>query len=155
MESLARPTSRFVRLARLCKAHPWRTFGVWLVALVLIQVVASGVGKKQISSFRLPGTESQRAYDLLAAHFPAAKGDTDQLVFHARSGSLSDPPTRARITAALQRTAAAGPVARIDSPFSPRGRVTRDGRIAVATINYDKSTNDIDLATLRKVEKAA
>ena len=51
----------------------------------------SSVGVKQISSFRLPGTESQRAYDLLAEHFPAAKGDTDQLVFKARSGTLKRP----------------------------------------------------------------
>src|SRR3954469_5720218 len=120
MASLARPTSRFVRLARLCKAHPWRTVGVWLLLLVLVQAVASGVGKKEISSFRLPGTESQRAYDLLAAHFPAAKGDTDQIVFKARQGTLTDPATKERIAAALKRTAASGPVASVDSPFSPR-----------------------------------
>ena len=82
------PPSRFVRLARLCNRHRWRTFGAWLLALVAIQVVASSVGVKEISSFRLPGTESQRAYDLLAEHFPAAKGDTDQLVYRARTGTL-------------------------------------------------------------------
>src|SRR4051794_7262141 len=153
--SPTRTASRFVRLARVSRAHPWRTFGVWLLALVALQAIAAGVGKKQISSFRLPGTESQRAYDLLAAHFPAAKGDTDQLVFKARSGTLTDPATKGRIVAALKRTAASGPVASVDSPFSPRGRVTKDGRIGVATINYAKSTNDIDLATLQKVEKSA
>ena len=92
-------SSRFVRLARVCNRHRWRTFGVWLLALVVIQVIASSVGVKQISSFRLPGTESQRAYDLLAQHFPAAKGDTDQLVFKARTGTLKDPAIKARIDA--------------------------------------------------------
>ena len=87
-------SSRFVRLARVCNRHRWRTFLAWLLALIVVQVVASAVGTKQISSFRLPGTESQRAYDLLAQHFPAAKGDTDQLVFKARTGTLKDPPTR-------------------------------------------------------------
>jgi uncharacterized membrane protein YdfJ with MMPL/SSD domain len=87
------PPSRFVRLARLCNRHRWRTFGVWLLALILIQVVAASVGVKEISSFRLPGTESQRAYDLLDEHFPAAKGDTDQIVYKARNGSLEDTPT--------------------------------------------------------------
>ena len=57
---------RFVRLARVCNRHRWRTFLVWLLALVVIQVIASSVGVKQISNFRLPGTESQRAYDQLA-----------------------------------------------------------------------------------------
>src|SRR5258705_7813696 len=90
MSSPARPASRFVRLARICNAHRWRTLGVWLLALIAIQVVASGVGTKQISSFRLPGTESQRAYDLLAKHFPSAKGDSDQLVFSARGQVTKD-----------------------------------------------------------------
>src|SRR4051794_6736478 len=89
MPSAPRP-SRFVRLARVCNRHRWRTFLAWLLALVAIQVIASSVGVKEISSFRLPGTESQRAYDLLADHFPAAKGDTDQVVFHAREGTLRD-----------------------------------------------------------------
>jgi RND superfamily putative drug exporter len=155
MSSPARPASRFVRLARICNAHRWRTFGVWLLALIAIQVVAAGVGTKQISSFRLPGTESQRAYDLLAKHFPAAKGDSDQLVFKARTGRLTDAADRTRIDAALKKVAAANSVASVESPFSPRGQVTKDGRIGVATINYKKSTNDIKPTTLENVEKAA
>ena len=155
MSSTPRTPSRFVRLARLCNRHRWRTFGAWLLALVVIQVVASGVGVKQISSFRLPGTESQRAYDLLAQHFPAAKGDTDQVVFRARTGTLRDAANRARIDAALRKVAAAGSVASVDSPFSPRGQLTRDGRIGVATLTYKKSTNDIKPKTLEGVENAA
>src|SRR3954454_24501168 len=155
MASLARPTSRFVRLARLCKAHPWRTVGVWLLLLVLVQAVASCVGKKEISSFRLPGTESQRAYDLLAAHFPAAKGDTDQVVFRTRSGKLTDGATKARINAALKRVAAEPNVGSVVTPFSPSGQISKDGRIGVALVNYDKSTNDIDPPKLEPVEKAA
>src|SRR5215213_10687580 len=127
-ETASKP-SRFVRIARLCNRHRWRTFGAWLLALIAIQVVASNVGVKEISSFRLPGTESQRAYDLLADHFPAAKGDSDQLVFRARTGKLTDGPNKARIQAALERVAATDDVAGVESPFSPRGQVTKDGRI--------------------------
>src|SRR3954464_7010340 len=123
--------SRFVRLARVCNRHRWRTFLAWLLALVVIQVVAAGVGTKQISNFRLPGTESQRAYDLLAEHFPAAKGDTDQLVFKARSGTLKDPETRARVSAALERVRNEKPVANVIGPFDRGGRITKDGRIGV------------------------
>src|SRR3954469_5862241 len=147
--------SRFVRLARLCNRHRWRTFGVWLLALVAIQAIASSVGVKEISSFRLPGTESQRAYDLLAQHFPAAKGDTDQVVFNARTGTLRDAANRARIDAALERVAAQGSVASVESPFSARGRLTKDGRIGVAAVNYKQSTNDVKPKTLEKVENAA
>src|SRR3954464_4210566 len=124
MSLASRPASRFVRLARICSAHPWRTFFVWLLALVALQAIAGAVGKKEISSFRLPGTESQRAYDLLAAHFPAAKGDTDQLVFKARSGTLSDSANKARIEASLKRVTAEPSVGSVISPFAPGGRLT-------------------------------
>src|SRR3954453_9212704 len=150
-----RTPSRFVRLARACNAPRWRTFFAWLVALIALQAIAAAVGTKQISSFRLPGTESQRAYDLLSQHFPAAKGDTDQVVFRARSGKLADPATKARIQAALQRVAGDKLVGSVDSPFSPRGQISRDGRIGVANVNYKKSTNDIKVGPLEKVENEA
>src|SRR3954463_9649929 len=124
--------SRFVRLAHVCKAHPWLTFGAWLVALVLLQGIAAGVGTKKISSFRLPGTESQRAYDLLADHFPAAKGDTDQIVFKARTGTLKD--SQPQIDAALAKVKQSSDVASVASPFGDGGRITEDGKIGVATL---------------------
>jgi putative drug exporter of the RND superfamily len=155
MTSATRTPSRFVRLARICSAHPWRTFFAWLLALLVIQAIASSVGTHKISSFRLPGTESQRAYDLLAKHFPAAKGDTDQLVFRARSGKLTDPAEKARIAAALKRVDASPDVGTVVSPFSPGGQITGNGKIGVALINYSKSTNDIDPGPLEKVENAA
>src|SRR4051794_9820227 len=105
-----RRRSRFARLAGVCNRHRWRTFLAWVLALVVIQVVAGSVGKKEISNFRLPGTESQRAYDLLSRHFPAAKGDTDQVVFRARNGTLRDAAAKTRIQAALKRVAAEPPV---------------------------------------------
>src|SRR6478735_7053696 len=97
--------SRFVRLARICNRHRWRTFFAWVLALVAVSFVANAVGVKEISSFRLPGTESQRAYDLLAEHFPAQKGDSDQVVFRARTGTLEDAANRAAIDATVKRVA--------------------------------------------------
>jgi RND superfamily putative drug exporter len=155
MSVTTRPTSRFVRLARICNRHRWRTFLAWLLALAVIQVVAQSVGVKEISSFRLPGTESQRAYDLLAQHFPAAKGDTDQLVYRAKTGTLNDPANRAKIEASLKQVRADQNVASVASPFGEGGRITKDGRIGVATFNYKESTNDIDPNDLEKVQDAA
>src|SRR4051812_29042969 len=151
----SRPASPLVRLARLCNRHRWRTFGVWLLALVVVQLLAASVGTKQISSFRLPGTESQRAYDLLAEHFPAAKGDTDQIVFRARQGTLRDPATRARIEAALAKARRSPDVASIQSPYGAGALLTRDGRIGIATLTYAESTNDIKPAKLESIEKSA
>jgi RND superfamily putative drug exporter len=144
-----------VRLARICNRHRWRTFFAWVAALVVIQVVASSVGVKEISSFRLPGTESQRAYDLLAKHFPAAKGDTDQIVYRARSGSLNDPNNKQAIESSTKTVAGNKDVAGVASPFGPGGRLTKDGKIGVATLTYKESTNDIKLDPLKKIQKDA
>src|SRR3954469_13491523 len=148
-------SSRFVRLARICNRHRWRTFFAWVAALVVIQVVASSVGVKEISSFRLPGTESQRAYDLLADHFPAAKGDTDQIVFRAKSGTLNDPNNKQAIAAALKKVAANKDVANVASPFEEGGQLTKDGRIGAPTLNYKESTNDVDLKPLQDIQEDA
>jgi putative drug exporter of the RND superfamily len=147
--------SRFVRLARLCNRHRWRTFGAWLLALVAIQVLASAIGVKEISSFRLPGTESQRAYDLLAERFPAAKGDSDQVVYKARTGTLRAGAARERIEASLKQVGKDPNVAAVTSPFGQGGRLTEDGRIGVATILYKESTNDVTPADLERIENAA
>jgi putative drug exporter of the RND superfamily len=151
----SRSPSHFVRLARTCNRHRWRTLGAWLAALVVVQLIAAGVGTTQVSSIRLPGTESQRAYDLLAEHFPAAKGDTDQIVYRATSGTLEDPANRDRIRDSLQRVAATGHVAGIQDPFGPGGRLTADGRIGVASVTYAQSVNDIEPAALEEVEHGA
>src|SRR3954453_7818793 len=148
-------SSRFVRLARACNRPRWRTFFAWVLALVVIQGIASGVGTKEISSFRLPGTESQRAYDLLAEHFPAAKGDTDQIVYRARTGTLNDAANRKAIAASIKEVAAQPDVASVASPFGQGGRLTEDGKIGVATLNYKESTNDIDTDALKAVQKDA
>src|SRR2546422_655817 len=125
------PSSRFVRLARLCNRHRWRTFFAWLLALVALSLVAGAVGTKDLSTFRLPGTESQRAYDLLADHFPAQKGDTDQIVFNVKSGTLTDAANRTGIDAALKKVADQGYVASVASPFAEGGRLTDDKRLGV------------------------
>jgi RND superfamily putative drug exporter len=155
MSTTPPPASLFVRLARACNAHRWRTFLAWLLALAVLQILGSAVGAKEIQSFRLPGTESQRAYDLLAEHFPARKGDTDQIVYRARTGTLRDAANRAAITSTLKQVAAFKEVSSVTSPFSPAGRLTKDGRIGVALIDYRRSTNDLKAKDLEKIEKAA
>jgi len=142
-------------LARACNAHRWRTFLAWLVALAAIQVIASGVGTKKIEAFRLPGTESQRAYDLLARHFPAQKGDLDLFVYRARTGSLKDRPARSAIEATLRRVAAEKGVATVVSPFATGRKLTPDGRVGIASVIYNRTTNNLALTDLKTIQADA
>ena len=49
-----------------------------MLAVVAATALGQAVGTRDISSFRLPDTESQAAYDLLATHAPQASGGMDQ-----------------------------------------------------------------------------
>ena len=79
-----------VNIARWTMRHRRTVVVAWIVAAIGIFAVSNSVGKKTASSFTLPGTNSQQAVDLLQSHFPAQAGDADQIVFHAKTGTLTD-----------------------------------------------------------------
>ncbi len=63
----------------------------WLVALVGVVAVSQSAGTDYRNSASLQGTDSQRAAYLLERDFPAKSGDSDQVVFRARNGRMTDP----------------------------------------------------------------
>jgi putative drug exporter of the RND superfamily len=147
------PSSRFARLAHWCATHRKITFLSWIVVLIATQAIGHTVGQKQISSVRLPGTEAQRAYDLLAKHNPTANGDSDQLVFRARTGTLA--AHKPRIDAALAKVRANSEVAAVSSPLAQGGQLSADRRIGVASVTYKGSVDDADTGDLKAVQAAA
>ena len=49
--------------------------------------LAAGAGGGFVNNFTLPGTESQRALDLLQERFPQQAGDSSQIVFPSATGA--------------------------------------------------------------------
>ena len=58
---------------------------------VLTTAIAAAAGRNYATNFSLPGTESQRALDLLKKEFPAQSGDVDTIVFHTANGHGQGP----------------------------------------------------------------
>jgi putative drug exporter of the RND superfamily len=146
-------------LARWCMAHRRRVVVAWVVVAVLVTVVAQAVGPKYASVYSLPGTETQRAHDLLAQEFKAQSGDTDAIVFHASQGTIESAAVRAAITPLLARVGGLPHVAGVVSPYGARGaaQVSKNRMTAFATVNYDKAANLLPNATgtpLLKLVKA-
>lgn len=135
--------------------HRWQTFALWVVAVVAVMFVGQSVGTRDIASFRLPNTESQAAYDLLAAHNPQANGGTDQLVFQARSGTLRDGAARAGVEAALRAVRGDAIVADVSDPAAAGGQLTPDGRIGVATITYEDEFQAFKPPDFKRVQEKA
>ena len=118
---------------------------------------ADRLGRRNEGDPELPTARHREPAGLrqLAKHFPAQKGDSDQLVYQAKSGSLEDARTRSTIEQNLKQIASSPKVAGIETPFAPGGQISKDGRIGIATLNYKKSTNDLEPADLEKIEKDA
>ena len=145
------------RLARWCATHRRRTVVAGIAVLVVVGAVSSAVGARTSTDFALPGTESQRAQDLLQRNFPARAGDVDQIVIHARQGAVSDPGVRARVAPVLARIARLPHVAAVASPYRPGGgqAISRDGRIAFATVTFDEQAQNLPKAAIQRVMSTA
>ena len=132
-----------LKVTRWCIAHRGRVFVAWLVVAIVTTAVAGAAGRDYATNFSLPGTESQRALDLLKKEFPAQSGDVDTIVFHNANGTVDDPQVRAAMTKLLGQVSGDPHVVSVRSPYGPDGsvQVSRDRKTAFATINYDKPAN--------------
>jgi len=136
-------------LAHWCVAHRRRVLVAWIVVAVLTTVIAHAVGPSYVTSFGLPGTDSQRALDLLKHNFKTQSGDIDTVVLHVSRGTVDSPAVRAAITPLLTRVGALQHVAGVISPYSARGavQVSPNRMTAFATVNYDQPANVLANAT--------
>ena len=131
------------RLARWCVEHRRRVLVAWIVAVVGVVALGRVAGGEYTNSFKLPDVESQRAFDLLKARFPTRAGDSAQVVVSARAG-VRDPAVQARTEQLLGRIARLPDVSGVISPYdAPDRAISPDGRIAFATVQYDRRARDV------------
>jgi putative drug exporter of the RND superfamily len=141
------------RVASWTIAHRRVTLACWIAILIAVSIGAGAVGTRQATNFTLPGTDTQRAIDLLKREFPAQAGDEDQIVMRATAGRIDAPALRARISRMLRQVAGSPHVSGVVSPFSPQGSgaISRDGRIAFATVAFDRRANQLPKAAVDRV----
>ena len=118
---------------------------VWVAVAVLATVLAQSVGSNYVSVFSLPGTQSQRASDLLKREFRAQSGDVDTIVFHVSQGTIDSPAVRAAVAPLLSSVGKLADVAGIVSPYASAGavQVSANRMTAFATVNYDRPANQL------------
>jgi RND superfamily putative drug exporter len=129
----------------------------WIVLLVGSLGISGAVGTNYSSDFSLPGTESQRAADLLKKDFPAQSGDTDQIVLYTPGASVTAAATKATVETMLQKVSALPHVSGVISPYSAAGvhAISTDGQIAFATVNFDEKANLLPKGAIEKVISTA
>jgi len=143
-------------LARWSTAHRRLVVGIWGVVLAAGIAVVLGIGNRYNNDFQLPNTGSQQARALLAAGFPAQAGDSDQIVFHARSGTLTERSARRRVEAVLDRVAQLPGVDSVASPFTAANHaLSRNRTIGFATVVLRRAGSHVANATTNHVISAA
>jgi RND superfamily putative drug exporter len=142
-------------IARTLTRHWIRgLIGLFASLIVLGAIIGSQSGSAT-TDFSIPGTESQKAIDLLEDRFPAAAGVDSQVVFTTQDGKLTDPDKRAAVEASLAAVKKLEGVASVDDPLAEGGAIAPDGRTAFSTVRYETDPVDIEKEQGEDFEKAA
>jgi putative drug exporter of the RND superfamily len=138
-------------LARLCYSRRKLVLVTWLLVLVGLWIITGAVKGKYRTDFKLPGSESQAALDLLQSRGAADRsGISTQIVFKADQG-VNDPAVKSRMEQFFSDVESSVDNVSISSPYDSANafQVSADGNIAYAQLNLgdrpqEQYVNDAD-----------
>ncbi|MBO8195127.1 MMPL family transporter [Streptomyces oryzae] len=129
---------------------------LWVVLLGVAGAAAASAPAATATSFSIPGTEAQKAFDLLEDRFPGTKADgaTARVVFKAPGGEkITDPQNKADIRRVVtELKSSSDQVARVADPFTAKA-VSKDGSTAYVSVSYDVSSMELTDDTRTALEK--
>jgi len=159
-------TGALARWAQANASHPWRVIISWLGILVLLIALVGSVGGSLKDEFEIPGSDTQKATDLIEAEFAEEQGGVLNLVFAAPEGQRLDTPERKAAinqTIARLKTAEFKPTGKdpegkagiesVGNPFS-KDTFSDDGRIAYAEAQFDRVIYEEDRESVVAVQEA-
>jgi RND superfamily putative drug exporter len=148
------------RWTRACATHPWRVVGAWVGIIGLLILTVVTVGGSLRDQFEIPGSDTQKATDLIESEFASEQGGVLNLVFAAPPGQRLDTPERkAAIEDAIAELKTSQFKANEDKvgiesvgdPFKD-DTISKDGRIAYTEAQFDKIIYDKDRQEVLAVE---
>src|ERR687891_1568985 len=154
-------TGGLARWTRACATHPWRVVVAWLGIIVALVVLVGAIGGDLKDEFEIPGSDTQKATDLIESEFASEQGGVLNLVFAAPEGQqLDTPERRAAIEDAIAelQTPAFAPTedeAGIDSGGDPfdENTFSDDGRVAYAEAQFDRVIFEEDRESVLAVQE--
>ncbi|WP_416483191.1 MMPL family transporter [Streptomyces sp. CL12] len=130
---------------------------IWVALLTLAGVGAASAPPAGNSSFSIPGTEAQKAFDLLEQRFPgmSADGATARVVFKAPAGEkMTDKLNKAAVDKTVRELGHGSEVASVADPYTGHA-VSRDGSIAYASVKYKVSGMELKDSSRDALKDAA
>jgi RND superfamily putative drug exporter len=145
--------NRFTRRVGAASARrPWRTLAAWAVVAAAVLMLAGTVGGAFVDDLVAPGSQSERAMDLLGDRFPEAAGGSAMAVFAVDEGGTLDS-RREVIDAAVARIAEVEHVVAVADPFEA-GTVAPDRRVGFAQMTFDLPAADLGPAPFEALADA-
>ena len=89
-------TGALARFMRACASHPGRVMLIWLGIIAALVVLVATIGGGLKDEFKIPGSDTQKATDLIEAEFTSEQGSVLNLVFAAPQGQRRQKARRAR-----------------------------------------------------------
>ncbi|MFF3331556.1 MMPL family transporter [Streptomyces sp. NPDC002888] len=130
---------------------------VWVALLTLAGVGAASAPAAGSSSFSIPGTEAQKAFDLLEQRFPgmSADGATARVVFKAPDGEkMTDAPNKATVKETVKELSDGSEVVSVADPYKANA-VSKDGTVAYASVKYEVSGMELQDSSRDALEETA
>jgi RND superfamily putative drug exporter len=129
---------------------------IWVALLTLAGVGAASAPAAGTTSFSIPGTEAQKAFDLLEQRFPGASADgaTGRMVFKAPEGQkMTDPANKATVAKTVKQLGDGSEVVSVTDPFTTNA-VSKDGTVAYTSVQYKVPGMELADSTKEALEKA-
>jgi RND superfamily putative drug exporter len=155
-------TGLLARWTRACASHPWRVIIGSLAAIATLVVLVVTVGGSLKDEFEIPGSDTQKATDLIESEFSSEQGAVLNLVFAAPAGQRLDTPERKEaVEAAVAKLKSAefkpkegkAGIESVGDPFSDE-TFSDDGRIAYAEAQFSETIETEDRPEVVAVEDA-
>ena len=147
---------------RACANNPWRVVLAWVVIIASLIFLVATIGGSLRDEFTIPGSDTQKATDLIKAEFSSEQGAVLNIVFAAPAGERLDTPARKAAilkAIALLKTSEFKPhgdkagLTSVANPFD-KDTFSKDGRIAYAEAQFDQTIEDADRDQVVAVEDA-
>lgn len=118
---------------------------LWIAVLAVVGIGSASVSGTTSDQFTIPGTQSQKALDLLDKEFPqaSASGATARVVFEAPGGrKLTSGAHKSEVEALIADLKKAPQVASVSDPYTSR-LISQDGTITYAQVTYRVAQADV------------
>jgi RND superfamily putative drug exporter len=155
-------TGALARWMRMCANNPWRVVLAWVAIIASLIFLVATIGGSLRDEFSIPGSDTQKATDLIEAEFASEQGAVLNIVFAAPAGQRLDTPARKAAilkAIALLKTSEFKPhgdkagLTSVANPFD-KDTFSKDGRIAYAEAQFDQTIEDADRDQVVAVEDA-